>query len=115
MTLSSSITDRALSTYSATLRVLSSPIEYYIDAKGRKVRKPNDARHVTVDEIRECLLNNRVVEEDDVLEAVGVNVFKTLVKTGKLRKDAKGPFYWVTASCAEAYKLPRVMGCAFPA
>lgn len=90
------------------------PIKYEIDSKGRMVRKGTMTRWTTPEEIREFLIGNRVVEEDDALYHIGPNCWRTLIQQGLVKKDPKATYYWITAACAQKYDLPRVMGCAWP-
>jgi hypothetical protein len=112
---SQKIEARIVSSMVAALRASREEIQYETDSKGRLVRKGTMTLWTTPEEIREFLLGNRVVEEDDALYALGANVWKTLINTGRVKKDARASYFWVCQAAADLYRLPEVIGCAFPA
>lgn len=85
--------------------------QYETDALGRKVRKPVADAPVELEDVRFALLNNRVVEEDDMLEAVGRGVLRYLTDNQMLvpsQRDAS--LLWVTTKAKERYNLRPVVG-----
>lgn len=85
------------------------------DSKGRKVRVFTADDWCRPEDVREWLLNNRVVELDDALEYISQAVLRFLLKEDLLRQDSTSShFYWVTAKAAAKYELRKVIGCEFP-
>ena len=70
--------------------------------------------YVTDADVRQWLLGRRVVELREGLEFVRESYLHAMIKKGWLRKDAAGPFYWITEAAAEKFQLLRVLGCKFP-
>jgi hypothetical protein len=107
--------------YARAIRVAMQALhgpQYEEDEEGRRIRVWGVAMEdwVTDDDVRSWLLNTRAVEDlRDGLEFVRETYIKTMVRDGYLRKDPQAAYYWVTAKAAERFKLPRVMGCEFPA
>lgn len=70
----------------------------------------------TDDDVRQWFGGLRYVEDlRSGLEFCRLEYIRSMVRKGWLVEDAlaKGTFA-ITAACAERFKLPRVMGCAFP-
>jgi hypothetical protein len=85
--------------------------QFETDAKGRKVRKPVADAPVELEDVRFALLNNRVVEEDDMLEAVGKGVLRYLVDNKMLvPSQTVSGLLWVTTKAKERYNLRPVVG-----
>lgn len=91
----------------AAARAVSAALEapqYREDSRGNKVRVFSKDAPLSWDEVRHFYLNRRVVDEEEALEAIGYNGFRTQVQSGNLVKS--GAFYWVTKKAAARYKLP---------
>lgn len=79
--------------------------QYRTDVQGRTVRVFTKENPLSWEDVRHFYMNRRVVEEDECLEAIGYNGFRTQVASGNIRKMSG--FYWVTKKAATRYKLPR--------
>lgn len=97
--------------FAAAFAAATAEIEYAIDSKGRKVRLPNAQRPVTPADTRDMMLYNRVLEEEEILEAVGKGVLDFLVKNGRIQRDSLlSTRYWITKAAQKAYDLPEYLG-----
>ncbi len=110
-----SINDRALSAFSATLRKLTAPVEYYVDEQGRKVRKPNIDCPVTYEETREFLTAIVLSRRKRFLRRLASTRSRRSSRVAPPQGPLQGGWFWITFAGAEYYKLPKVMGCKFPA
>lgn len=85
-----------------------------LDSKGRRVRT-SDA---TNEDVRALLIGNRVVDTEDILEAVGEKQFANMVNNGALVRDASfsryksNNMYWVTEKAVDLYGLPKTITLA---
>lgn len=88
-------------------------VTYYTDEKGRKVRDTRTVK-VTNDEIRFALTGNRVVDEIEMLEAVGKEVLVYMIQKDYLRRAAckvGSGFLWITQAAADNYGLRNPVVC----
>lgn len=82
------------------------PITYKVDREGNTVRIPTETRRVLDSEIIEALWNKRGVTIEEMLEAVGREVFTYMIRVGYLRKSATFlDTYWITKKAADRYNL----------
>lgn len=92
-------------------------VQFTEDEDGRRIRIWGNGYedYVTDDDVRAWLKGLRVVEDlRDGLEFVREGYIKSMVKDGHLRLDPATGVYWITAKAAEKFKLPKVLGRAFP-
>lgn len=82
-------------------------IEYLVDSKGRTVRQPSKDKPVTKEEVVHMIKGVRVVDEEEVLFAVGPNVLRFMLDQGYLVRKPGSPFLWVTKKAGENYALPK--------
>ena len=106
--------------YGRAIRIATQAIlgpQFIEEADGTRVRVWGNGMEdwVRAEDVRSWLLGLRVVELRDGLEFVREDYIKMMVREDFLRKDRnRGAFYWITRKAAEKWRLPRVMGCAFP-
>lgn len=91
--------------FARTFCAASAAPEYRTDGKGRKVRVFTQDNPLTRDQVRFFYLNKRGFDEEECLEALGYNGFRTQVQSGNLVKC--GLFYMVSTRAAKNYDLPR--------
>jgi hypothetical protein len=108
-------TARSVRSYSASDAIIARAMfagkavrEYTIDSKGRKVRKFSADMPCSRDDVRELLVNVRMITETEGLEVVGRNTLDYMVKVGYLVRDEAS--LYVTKAAAEKYALPAYMG-----
>lgn len=83
-------------------------IEYVVNKAGVAVRQPSKDKPVTREEVVYLLTGVRVVDVEEVLHAVGQNVFRFMKEQGYLMQDATNPsLFWVTKKAAANYDLPK--------
>jgi hypothetical protein len=80
----------------------------------RRIFKGDEWRHITNEDVRNMLIGQRVIDLDHALEYVTPSTVKWCERSGYLRRDDRGPYWWVTAKAAGEFNLPPVLGCAFP-
>lgn len=87
-------------------------ITYTTDAQGRICRVDTDTRFVLHSEIHDALTRKRVVDEEEMLEAVGSAWLKYFITKGYLVRN--GHFFWITKRAAKCYGLINVTTDGMP-
>lgn len=86
-------------------------VDFRIDANGNKVRVTTADRPVTREDVRHCLIRQRAVEIEDLLEQLGEGVTRRLIEMEYIRPvkklTGKPSLFWVTKKGGENYDLPR--------
>lgn len=98
-------TDRFNAAFTRAYSALNAEPEFRYDGKGRKVRVFSKDAPLTRDCVRSFYYGVRVVDEEECLETLGYNGFRTQVNSGNLVK--RGSFYWVTKRAGKHYNLPK--------
>lgn len=84
--------------------------EYRTDSKGRQVRVPTQSNPVTREQIAEALHGVRMVEEDDLLVAIGSGMIRWLIDNDFLRRGVNAGQLLITKKAAARYGLPAFLG-----
>ena len=98
-------TDRVEKAAARAYAAATAAPQYRTDSRGRTVRVFTRDAPLSWEQVRNFLVNKRVVEEDEALEEIGYNGFRTQIASGTLVKH--GNFYWITARAAARYDLPK--------